>query len=42
MCTQKCMCMSGGGEGERESQADSVLSVEPDLGLDLRTSEIMT
>ena len=25
------------GEGERESQADSVLSVEPEMGLDLTT-----
>ena len=25
------------GEGDRESQADSSLSPEPDLGLDLRT-----
>jgi len=24
-----------GGEGERESQADSPLSVDPDMGLDL-------
>ena len=26
---------SGGGEGERESQADSALSMEHDVGLDL-------
>ena len=35
------MCMSAGGgaegEGERESQADSPLSMEPDMGLDLTT-----
>jgi len=36
---------AGGGaqeEGQRESQADSVLSAEPDLGLDPTTHEIMT
>lgn len=27
----------GGGRGQRDSQADSALSVEPDLGLDLRS-----
>ena len=32
------MCVRwGGGEGERESQADSTLSTEPDAGLDPRT-----
>jgi len=25
------------GEGDRESQADSTLSMEPDMGLDLTT-----
>jgi len=34
--------MGGGAEGERESQADSALSMEPDAGLDLMTHEIMT
>ena len=29
-------------EGERESQAGSTLSAEPDAGLNLRNSEIMT
>ena len=39
-------CVSQGEaetEGERESQAGSVLSTEPDVGLDLKTmNEIMT
>ena len=30
-------CMSKGRERERESQVDSLLSVEPDEGLDLTT-----
>jgi len=29
------MSVGGGGKGERESQADSLLSAEPDAGLDL-------
>ena len=29
--------MRGGAEGERESGADSLKSVEPDAGLDLTT-----
>ena len=34
------MLMKGGGaegEGERESQADFTLSIEPNVGLDLKT-----
>ena len=34
--------MSWGGGAEREGEADSPLSREPDVGLDLRTHEIMT
>jgi len=34
--------MEGGAEGERESQADSALSPEPDSRLDPTTSRIMT
>ena len=30
------------GEGERDSQADSTLSVEPKVGLNLTASEIVT
>jgi len=32
----------GGGEGEREFQAESLLSTELEAGLDLTTREIMT
>ena len=38
--TCRCACELGGGaekEGEREHQADSSLSAEPDMGLDPRT-----
>ena len=35
-----CMSLEGGAEGEGE--ADSLLSMEPDLRLDPRTHEIMT
>ena len=31
----------GGAEGERESQANSILSEEPIEGLDLRTQELV-
>ena len=38
---RSCMCMQTGGgavgEGERESQADSLLSTELDVGLHLMT-----
>ena len=38
---RECVSMWGGGgaetEGERESQADSTLSTEPDAGRDLTT-----
>ena len=39
------MCTSGGGlekEGERESQAGSTLSMEPDVGLELTNLEMRT
>lgn len=32
----------GGAEGERESHADSMLSMEPSVRLDLMTHDIMT
>ena len=34
---RESVCKQGEGKRERESQADSPLSVEPDVGLDLRT-----
>ena len=39
-----CVCEQGEGqkERERESQADSLLSMEPDLGLCFYHPEIMT
>lgn len=35
------VCVGGGAEGRRESQADSALGVEPDAGLPSHDTEIM-
>jgi len=38
---RESMCLGGGAEGEN-LQADFPLSVEPDMGLDPMTHEVMT